>query len=258
LLWDLPKKLDLVIGVGAFYGLQKSPYFQQIDTQGFDDSLFVNLDASLLYSNLRSSIGAVDAEKGFKWTVRSISAHSNGKAYTTLLGSFDVGVQLPVNHFSVWLRTAAGNSFSEEFNPFTRFGFAAFGNNYVDYQVARRYRNIFSFPGLSFDADKFIIAKSFSKAMVEFVFPPIRFKELGGLNLYSNWMQATLFTSGLLTYDKTFEDNRFANMGAQLDMKIVIFSLLESTFSVGYANAFDLDNNNHRYEEWMVSLKLLR
>ena len=128
----------------------------------------------------------------------------------------------------------------------------------MDYQVARRYRNIFSFPGLSFDADRFIIARSFAKTMVEFVFPPIRFKELGGLNLYSNWMQATLFSTGLLTHDKTYSNGRFVNAGAQVDMKIVIFSLLESTFSVGYANAFDLGNNNKRYQEWMISLKLLR
>jgi hypothetical protein len=258
LLWDQPRKLDLVLGLGGFYGLQKSPYFQQIDTQGFDDSLFVNLDASLLYSNLRSSLGAVDAEKGVKWTLRSLSAHSNGEAYTTLLGTFDVGFQLPANHLSLWVRTAAGNSFNEVFNPFTRFGFAAFGNNYIDYQTSRRYRTTFSFPGLSFEADKSIIAKSFSKAMVEFVLPPIRFKELGDLNLYSNWMQAMIFTSGLVTHDTTFGNNRFANVGAQVDMKIVIFSLLESTFSMGYANAFDLDRSGKRYEEWMISLKLLR
>ncbi len=258
LIWDVPKKLDLNIGVGGFYGLQKSPFFQQIETQGFGDSLFVNFDGSLFYSNLRNSLGAVDAEKGVKATLRSMSAFSNGKVYSNVLGSFDIGFQLPVNHLSLWFRTAFGNSFSEEFNPFTRYGFAAFGNNYVDYQVARRYRNIFSFPGLSFDADQSIIARSFAKTMMELVLPPIRFKELGGLNMYSNWMQATVFSSGLLTRDKTSENSRFANVGAQMDMKIVIFSLLESTFSIGYANAFDLNNNNKRYQEWMISLKLLK
>lgn len=258
LIWDMPRKLDLVLGAGAFYGLQKSPYFQQIDTEQFTDSLFLNVDASLLYSNLRGSLGAVDAEKGFKWTFRTLSAHSNGQTYATLVGAYDVGIQLPVNHFSVWFRTAAGNSLSKAFNPFTRFGFAAFGNNYIDYQPARRYRNIFSFPGLSFEADKFIIAKSFAKGMVEFVLPPVRFRQLGGLNLYSNWMQLTAFSSALFTKEHDFGNNRFVNVGTQLDLKIVIFSLLESTFSVGYANAFDLNNDNKRYSEWMVSLKLLK
>ncbi|MBX2954622.1 MAG: hypothetical protein KF846_00605 [Cyclobacteriaceae bacterium] len=258
LLWDLPRKLDLVLGTGAFYGLQKSPFFQQVETAGYEDSLFVNFDASLIYSNLKGSIGAVDAEKGVRATFRSLSAFSNGQAYSTVIGSFDVGVQLPVKHLSLWFRTAFGNSFSETLNPFTRFGFAAFGNNYIDYQGARRYRNTFSFPGLSFDADQFIIAKSFGKGMIEFVLPPIRFRELGGLNLYSNWMQFMLFSSSLITYDKTFSNNHFVNVGSQVDFKIVIFSLLESTFSIGYANAFDLNNNNKRFSEWMFSLKLLR
>jgi hypothetical protein len=258
LLWDPPKRIDLIIGAGGFYGLQKSPDFQQISTSGFDGNLFINLDGTLSYSNMRSSLGAVDQEKGIRTTLRTATSVSAGNWYPRVTGTLDLGFQLPINHFSIWLRTAAGNSFSNTLNPFTRFGFAAFGNNYVDYQPARRYRGAFSFPGLSYDADVSIIARSFGKAMLEFVLPPIRFRELGGLNCYSNWMQANVFASGLLTDDPTTSNIRFINVGSQIDMKIVIFSLLESTLSVGYASAFDLSNNQKQYNEWMVSLKLLR
>lgn len=112
LIWDLPRKLDLTVGSGAFYGLQKSPYFQQIDTQDFTDSLFVNFDATLSYSNMRSSLGAVDPEKGFRWTVRPMMATTGGQTFATVVGSYDFGIQLPVNHFSIWFRTAAGSSLS--------------------------------------------------------------------------------------------------------------------------------------------------
>lgn len=257
LVWDPPRRLDLNIGLSGFYGLQKSPFFQQIETEGFDNNLFLSVDGLLSYSYLKNSLGAVDAEKGLKTSVRTVAAVSAGELYPSVIGTFDFGFQLPIRHFSVWFRTAAGSSFSNSFNPFTRFGFAAFGNNYVDYRVARRYRTSFSFPGLSFDADQSIIAKEFGKAMVEFVLPPIRFKELGGLNVYSNWMQATVFSSGLLTNEPDM-NNRFVNVGSQIDMKLVIFSLLESTFSVGYASAFDLDNDRKQYNEWMISLKLLK
>jgi len=71
-------------------------------------------------------------------------------------------------------------------------------------------------------------------------------------------MQFTAFSSALLTKENDFGNNRFVNIGSQLDMKIVIFSLLESTFSVGFANAFDLNDTNKRYSEWMISLKLLK
>jgi hypothetical protein len=257
LIWDPPRRLDLIIGAGGFYGLEKSPEFQQIST-GYDGNLYVNVDGTLSYSNLRNSLGAVDPEKGIRTTLRTATAISDGNWYPRAIGTLDLGFQLPINHSSVWLRTAAGTSFSSAFNPFTRFGFAAFGNNYIDYQSARRYRGVFSFPGLSFDADVGIIAKDFGKAMVEWVIPPIRFRELGGLNFYSNWMQATIFSSGLLTYDPSTVNNQFFNIGSQLDMKIVIFSLLESTLSIGYASAFDLNNNQKQYNEWMISLKLLR
>ena len=94
--------------------------------------------------------------------------------------------------------------------------------------------------------------------MADLVLPPIRFRQLGGLNLYSNWMQFSLFTSALWVWEPFFYGtNRFVNAGTQMDMKIVLFSLLESTFSMGYANAWDL-SSGERYKEFMISLKLLR
>jgi hypothetical protein len=93
--------------------------------------------------------------------------------------------------------------------------------------------------------------------MAEFVLPPIRFKKLGFLNLYSNWLQPTLFTS-VLTYNNPIEGiTSFANVGTQLDMRIVLFSLWSSTISVGYAQAYNLNNLANRFDEWMISLKIL-
>jgi len=258
LIWDPPRRLDLDLGVGGFFGLEKSPEFQQINTLGFDSNLFLNANARLSFRNLKNSLGAVDYEKGVRTSIAWSNAVTAGVLYPTVVGTLDFGFQLPGNHFSFWMRTAGGHSFSDAFNPFTRFGFAAFGNNYVDYQTARRYRGSFSFPGLSFTSSRSIIARDFGKTMAELVFPPIRFRKFGGLNFYSNWMQATVFSSALFTGDNITMDNRFVNIGTQVDMKMVIFSLLESTLSFGYASAFDIRNNNQRYQEWMVSLKLLR
>lgn len=258
LVWDPPKRLDLNIGTSGFYGLEKSPDFQQIDAAGFDSNFFLNLNGTLSYRNMKTSLGAVDYEKGFKTSFTTASALTAGKFYPVVATTFDVGMQLPGNHFSFWIRSAAGNSFSDSFNPFSRFGFAAFGNNYIDFQSARRYRNTFAFPGVDFSSDKVIIAKQFGKSMAELVFPPIRFRKLGGINFYSNWMQFTSFSSILFTRDISSVDNKFYNIGSQMDLKLVIFSMLESTFSIGYARAFDMNNNNDQSDEWMISLKLLR
>ena len=207
-------------------------------------------------------MGAVDYEKGFRTSVRAGSALTAGNFYPMASATMEFGFQLPIKHTSLWFRTAAGSSFSEDFNPFTRFGFAAFGNNYVDYLTSKRYRNTYSFPGLSFNAGKSLIAKSFNKVMADLVIPPIRYRKLGFFNLYANWTQANVFTTLLNIQD--FDNDRaeqFVNVGAQVDTRLVMFSLNPATLSFGFARAWNMDpqaGEDTFFDEWMISLKLLR
>ena len=257
LIWNPPQKLDLGLGLSGFYGLEGSPFFQNLESDGFENNFYLTLNASLTYSNRKISLGAVDYEKGMLTSVRTLGALSAGNLYPTIIGTFDYGFQLPINHFSIWLRSAAGNAFSNSANPFTRFGFAAFGNNYIDHGSFRKFRGPFSFPGLRYDADVTIVSKEFFKGMAEFVLPPIRFKKLGTLNLYSNWIQPTVFSSVLTYGNPTGGIASFVNFGTQIDMRIVLFSLWSSTFSVGYAQAYDLNDTSSQFDEWMISLKIL-
>lgn len=268
LLFDSPRSLDMNFGISGFYGLDQSPEFQQIVVSGFNKNFYTNLVTSISYTNASGSLGAVDAEKGVRATLYTSMAMSSIDAdqdfalpdqfYPRVIGMFDYGIQLPGKHFSLWLRTAVGSSFSDIFNPFTRFGFAAFGNNYLDYQQSRQYRAPFAFPGLSYTADKAVIAQRFGKAMAEFVIPPVHFRKLGGFNFFVNWIQPTVFSSVLYTttVDQGLSDNQFVNLGGQIDIRMVTFSLLPSTLSFGYAQAWDMVDNG-RYNEWMISLKLL-
>jgi hypothetical protein len=90
----------------------------------------------------------------------------------------------------------------------------------------------------------------------EYNLPPIRFRELGTTWLYVNWARLTFFSSGLVT-DFTSVGSRdyFANVGTQLDLRLVLFTYLNSTLSSGYAAA--VDRNGHISTEYMVSLKIL-
>jgi len=257
LVYDPPQNLDFSLNLGGFYGLDQSPEFQQITASGFDEDIFFDLDASLSYRYLRSSLGSVESEKGFKTSVRASTTMVSGNFFPRTMGTLDFGFQLPLSHASIWIRTAAGHSFSEDFNPFSRYGFASFGNNYVDYREFRRYRTPFSFPGLSYNEDFGIIARTFGKSTAELVLPPIRFRKVGTFNFFANWIQPTIFGSVLVTDDNLTGSGKYANLGFQLDTRLVMFSLLPSTISFGYAKAWDLDNDNS-YGEWMVSLKLLR
>lgn len=78
------------------------------------------------------------------------------------------------------------------------------------------------------------------------------------MNVYANWAQLNLFTSGLITNidDDQFKQ-RYYNAGAQLDFRLSVISILESTFSLGYASAWN-DITGTRGDEFMISLRLMR
>jgi hypothetical protein len=261
-IYDPPYTLDFRAGISGFYGLDQSPEFQQILASGFNNNFFLNFSTSLSYGSGTGSLGAVDAEKGIMASVWASSAMSANNFFPRAIGTFDYGIALPLRHAALWLRTSAGGSFSDEFNPFTRFGFAAFGNNYIDYQATRRYRGPFSFPGLGYDAERAFIAQRFAKGTAELVLPPWRFRKLGGFNFFVNWVQPAVFSSYLWTepgddgFPADFLLTKAVNLGAQIDVRMVTFSLLPSTLSLGYAKAWDIDSDD-AFDEWMISIKLL-
>jgi hypothetical protein len=256
------------LGLSAYYGLNQSPEFQQInfDNKEFNTDIFYNLYSTFSYRNLKGSVGAVDAEKGVKSSLTLSSAVSQGNFFPKINGNIDFGVQLPLDHTSLWLRNSFGNSFAKEVNPFTRFGFASFGNNYIDNVSSKMYRRSFSFAGLSYDSEKSIIAKSYYKATLELLLPAIRYRKLGFFNLFATYSHPTIFAGSLFT--KNYDDKSmkmgdssqeksetFRNIGFQVDTKLVMFSHLSSTLSFGWARAFSIGNDYKEYDEWMVSLK---
>jgi len=258
LLYDPPRTLNWNASLSGFYGLDQSPEFQQIVLTGVDNNLFFNLTSSLSWSSVKGSIGAVDAEKGIQATLWGSLATSAGNFFPRLLGLVNYGMPLPGKHFSLWLRGSAGTSTSDIFNAFTRFGFGAFGNNYVDHGSAKQYRGPFAFPGVRFDSDRSIIGQRFAKGMAELVFPALRFRKVGGFNFFANWIQPTVFGSIVTTRDaqEFIPDRDMYNLGAQIDLRMVTFSLLPSTLSIGYAKAWDIDGDES-FNEFMISLKLL-
>ena len=164
------------------------------------------------------------------------------------------GMPLPWDHSTLWLWTMAGGSTGEAEDPFANFYFGGFGNNWVDNASANRYRGMSSFPGLEINEAG---GRTFAKTMVEWTLPPLRFKRLGMPGLYCTWARLALFGSALATnLDTQSFKERIYNVGAQVNLKVVMFSSLESTLSVGYAQA--LADGMDPAEEFMVSLKILR
>jgi len=248
---DTPRQMDLNLTTAYYGGLERLPEFQNIVTS-FEN--FFSFSARLSYRSTLYSLGAVDHEKGVRWELMGTSNYVEGTFFPRLNQNLDYGFELPIQHSSLWLRSSIGYSFSPKREPLGNFYFGGFGNNWIDHQRSRRYREYYAFPGTELNQ---VSGTNYGKLLLEWTTPPVRFRRLGFLNLYANWAQLNLFSSGILTnVDDPGLRQGYYNVGAQLDLKIVMFSILESTLSAGYASAW-----NHytglRSDEWMISLKIM-
>lgn len=124
----------------------------------------------------------------------------------------------------------------------------------MDHKKVDRYREFYAFPGIELNE---IGGTNFLKGMLEWTLPPLRFSSFGKPSLYANWASLAFFGSVIATnVDADYEGVEVANAGAQMNLKIVFFSSLQTTFSAGYAFAFE--EGYKPREELMLSLKILR
>ncbi len=250
LIWDEPRTMEYLISVDGYSGLERLPDFQNISV-GFDK--FLTLNGALNYRYYIRTLGAVDAEQGIGWNLRSSNTLVRKTFYPLVHGGVDYGMMLPMDHSSIWLRGSAGYSPRDPGDPFANFYFGGFGNNWIDYQPVKRYRDFTSFPGIGLNAAG---GATFGKLLAEVSLPPVRFRRAGILNAYCTWMHFTLFSAGLATgLDRREPQTEYLDVGSQVDFRLVLFSNLESTFSLGYAAAWRRDQRMER--EFMISLKLL-
>jgi hypothetical protein len=250
LIADKPRFLEYTIGAAYYGGLERLPYNQNV-LATFDS--YAAAHASLDYKRTQSSIGAVDAEKGIRWSVGLEGNLVNDDFYTKGIAELDLGVLTPLDHSSIWWRSAGGYSRGNRDDSFASFYFGGFGNNYVDHQEVKRYRDYDRFPGVEIDE---IAGTNFAKTTLEWTLPPVRFRRIGFQQLYCTYARTALFAGGIVT---NLDDDAFrrevGNVGGQMDFRLVIFSALETTLSFGYAAAKE---EGHRMDtEFMISLKIL-
>jgi len=248
---DAPKKFGYSLRFAGYGDLERLPDYQNISTS-FDE--FYTASARLDYSCLRATIGRIEREKGLKWSLEAFASSIRSKVYPLVHLDLDYGFLTPIDHSSIWIRTSHGYSPGERKEPFANFYFGGFGNNWVDHASFNRYREYYSFPGVELNE---VAGTNYSKGMIEWTLPPLRFKSLGIPVFYLNWTRLAFFTSGIVTnLDDELFRRKVANFGSQLNTKVVLFSSLESTISIGYA--VSVEEGRGPEEELMVSLKILR
>jgi hypothetical protein len=249
LIYDEPRRLDFKSDVAYYHNLDALPQAQNIQATA---ERLVTLEAGLYYSDTRKSRGAVDDEKG--WLANAVvSANvANQKFIPQLRAGLDFGVPL-FAHSSIWLRNAAGAAHGDRSDPYANFFLGAFGNNYIDARVEKRYREYYSFPG--FDLNE-LNGRSFSRHMLEANLPPLVFESVGTAAFYLAWLRPAMFATALWT-DPTdaAARARYANVGAQMDLRFSVLHWYEMTLSVGYAVGYR--GSARAGDEWMISLKIM-
>lgn len=250
LVYERPKTVDYTITAAYYGGLDTLPEYQNVAAPFTE---YATIRGKLEYADLRRTIGAVDVERGHSWSVAASGSLVESEFFPRLYATAQKGFLLPIEHSSLWLRGAAGRSWGNRENAFSNFYFGGFGNNWIDHQEVQRYREYYSFPGLELNEAG---GNDFAKTTVEWTLPPVRFRRAGVPSFYANWARLALFSSALVTDFSADEHRRDVyNIGAQIDLSLVLFSSLDSTLSFGYATAFD---DGEAGDEVMISLKLLR
>ena len=251
LIYDDPRELDLDVSGSIAGNIDRLPEYQNVPV---DVDRLYSFDATLHFTDVRKSLGAVDDEVGAAWSAALQGRVVDGTAIPKFYATYDRGIAVPIGHSSIWVRSAGGYSPRDRSQPFANFYFGGFGNNYVDHADVKRYREYYAFPGADLNE---IGGRNFAKALVEWNLPPWRFRRLGTPGFYATWLRPALFAGGLATNfdDRTFR-RRLADVGGQVDLSLSALSALDLTVSVGGAVAFE-DGHAPR-KELMVSLRVLR
>ncbi len=251
LIIDGPTTLAYTLRAAGYGNLATVPEFQGVAASS--DKL-ATFSGELDYKSLRRSLGATDDELGGSWKLAARGNYAASRFQPRLSLDVSRGFLLPLDHSSIWFRASGGTALGGDRNdPFARTYFGGYGNNWVDYRDIKQFRSPESFPGLDINQ---VSGATYGKAQVEWVSPPLRFRKVGIPSAYFRWARLSLFGSGLVTdFDDEAARRKYVSIGAQVDVRMITLSHLESTLSFGFAVA---DGQGiPRTSDLLISLKLM-
>jgi hypothetical protein len=253
LVFDPPQTLDFIAKVAYYGDLDTLPGFQNVAAP--TRNLFV-AETGFAAVDTRTSPGAVDAETGHLWSIKAHAYGAAGDFIPSVIGTFDIGFPLPLNHSSIWLRSGASISSGARLNPLANSYLGGFGNNYVDsgsHGSVQRYRDLLSMPGFDLDA---LQGKSLVKSMLEWCLPPVRFEAFGSPGFYVSWARPEIFAGALETDPDSRQFRSGArDVGVQLDFQLHVMHRLPMMLSMGAARGFA--GGGLGTSEFMLSLQVL-
>lgn len=246
-----PYKWNYSFSISHFGDLEVLPQFQNVSSPLRN---FQTISGELGISKLRRTLGGVMDEKGYLWNLTTYSYLAKGNLYPSLISEQAIGFLIPgIRNSSLWLRNSLGQSFGKKGSNFSSFFFGGFRNNYIDWQAPEQYRKVMAFPGADIDE---IRAHNFIKTMGEINLKPLRLRNFGTTWLYPTYLKSAFFGTHLLVNpDQANQSRNLFNAGLQLDLEVVLFSYLKTTWSAGFAQSYE--QSEIPKNQWMFSLKLL-
>ena len=247
---DAPRKMSYMLSGAVYDGMNRAPSYQNVSIA---PDRFYTFGGNLSFSDLRSTIGAVDQESGKKFTLSSSNRLIRRRIFARLTCDYDLALARLFPHSVLWARSSAGAASGDRDVALSNFYFGGFGNNWVDYQNEKRYRASYAFPGVELNE---LSGHTYVRGMLEWTLPAIRFRHIGVSTLYATWLRPALFGAVLVT-DPDFAPYRVTtyNVGGQLDLRLTLLSRLKATFSAGYGLA--MRPGVAPTDEYMMSLKIL-
>ena len=239
------------VGLYTYGDLEVLPGYQNVTSPIRN---FQAATATYGLSKLRKSLGGVMDEMGYSWDISTTNYLAKGDLYPSFVSNQNVGFLIPhMKNTSFWIRNSLGQSLGKRQSELSYFYFGGFRNNYIDWQPSEQYRNALAFPGAEIDEIK---AYDYVKTMGELNLRPLRLRNVGTTWLYPTFIKSSVFGTHLLTnFDRQSELKHLFNVGAQVDIQLVLFSYLKTTWSVGYASKFE--KGQQHLDQLMLSLKLL-
>ncbi len=246
-----PYKWSYNFGLMTFGDLEVLPQHQNVESP---IRSFQAGSVGFKMSKTRKTLGGIDDEKGYKWAVSATTYLADGGLFPSLTSNQDFGFLVPgIRNTSFWLRNSIGKSFGDPLSSLSFFYLGGFRNNWVDWQDTRQYRNEMAFPGAEIDE---ISANNYIRTIGELNLKPIRIRDVGATWFYPTFISTSLFGTHVIT--DVIGDQGIRNIfnaGIQMDVEVVMFSYLKTTWSAGYAELFE-PGQKHR-GQWMFSVKLL-
>lgn len=254
---QLPFSWSWGFNVNAYGDMDVLPLFQNVEVDKGIRSM-QTLYAHIQASKMNNTLGAVMPERGYLFDLEAYTYLAGGRLFPSLTATYDCGTNLPfMRNTSGWLYLAAGQSFGDADSSLGNTYFGGFQNNYIDNGSVFRYRQVSAMPGTEINAIK---AHSFLKATAELNLQPLRFRNVGLLCLYPTFAQLSFFATDLAANPWGKHGfNNYVNVGTQLNVEVVLFNYMKTTWSIGYAHIFNQSSSGlpKHSGEWLFSLKLL-